>query len=97
MTPTPCQTAREVSTPVTRIPTPLCRKEVIGVLWATAGCVHVPARCCPSISSLIRDATDEFIRCELAQRPEVAAKLQSAKERGEKVVPIRSVKLEEQT
>jgi hypothetical protein len=48
----------------------------------------------PSISSLIREAIDQLIRRELAQRPEIAEELQNTRERSDKVVPIRPIKRE---
>jgi hypothetical protein len=46
----------------------------------------------PTISSLIREALDDFVRRQSERSPEIAAELQSVRERGDKVVPIRSVK-----
>lgn len=50
---------------------------------------------CPTVSSLIRVALDDFVRCQLEKNPEIAAELQSARERNSKVVPIRSVKADD--
>lgn len=49
----------------------------------------------PSVSGLVRHAIDEFVLAVLKKDPELAAELQNARERSERVVPLRPVKSDE--
>jgi len=49
----------------------------------------------PSVSSLIREAIDEFVQRQLEKNPTIAEDLERARKRSDKVVPIRSVKGDE--
>jgi hypothetical protein len=50
----------------------------------------------PTISSLIREALDEFLRRQLEKDPSIAAELVASRQRGDKkIVPIRPVRAKE--
>jgi len=49
----------------------------------------------PTLSSLIRVAIDAFVQAQIDKDPSIAAELLSVKSRGEKVVPIRTVKVDD--